>query len=345
VHERPAKPPAPARVRPVVVLAALIGLALLTVVIAATGLRPVAGSIARLGIGGFLLFSLYWLAVVTTLGLAWIVAAPGLPASRATTFVWGRFVREAASDLLPFSQVGGLLIGARAVVARGVPETLVFASTLVDMTTELAAQILYSLAGVAALILTRFGTPGAMPLLWAAAGGVLLLIAASGAFLALQRRGVAWIGRLASRWAPSAVTRADTLQMALDEIYGRPARMTWAVGLHVLAWAGSGVGSWMALLLMGVQVPLWAVLAAESLIYVIRSAGFMIPAAIGVQEGAYVLVGPLFGLPAPDMLALSLIKRGRDILVGAPTLIIWQWLEAGMAARAFSRRLGPGSDV
>jgi hypothetical protein len=44
-------------------------------------------------------------------------------------------------------------------------------------------------------------------------------------------------------------------------------------------------------------------------------------------------MGPLFGLPAPDMLALSLVKRGRDIVVGAPVLIAWQALEATAATR------------
>lgn len=331
--------------KPGVLLAALLGLLLLTAIVAVVGVRPVAGAIGRVGVAGFALFSLYWLLVVVTLGLAWFVCAPGLPASRAGTFVWGRLVREGASDLLPFSQIGGLLIGARAAVALGVSETLVFASTLVDITAELAAQVLYSLAGVAALVLARFGTPGAEPLLWTAAGGVLLLVAGAGAFFALQRRGVAWIGGLASRWAPSAVLRADAMQLALNDIYRRPTRMALAVGLHLLAWAASGVGSWIGLKLMGVPAPMWAVLAAESLMYVVKSAGFMVPAAIGVQEGAYVLIGPLFGLPADAMLALSLLKRGRDVLIGAPTLVIWQGLEALAGARRIRKAPGvePGA--
>jgi len=40
-----------------------------------------------------------------------------------------------------------------------------------------------------------------------------------------------------------------------------------------------------------------------------------------------VLVGGLFGLPADFCLALSLIKRARDIAVGLPALALWQVLE------------------
>jgi len=57
--------------------------------------------------------------------------------------------------------------------------------------------------------------------------------------------------------------------------------------------------------------------------------GFVAPAGLGVQEGTYALVGPLFGLPAEAGLALSLLKRGRDLVVGVPTLLAWQAVEGG----------------
>jgi len=53
-----------------------------------------------------------------------------------------------------------------------------------------------------------------------------------------------------------------------------------------------------------------------------------VPAGLGVQELTYVAVGKLFGMPAPISLALSLVRRTRDILIGAPALLAWQTLEA-----------------
>jgi hypothetical protein len=42
---------------------------------------------------------------------------------------------------------------------------------------------------------------------------------------------------------------------------------------------------------------------------------------LGVQEGGYLLLAPLAGLP-PDMaLALSLAKRAREIILGLPGLL------------------------
>lgn len=65
----------------------------------------------------------------------------------------------------------------------------------------------------------------------------------------------------------------------------------------------------------------------ESLVMAARSAGFAVPGALGVQEGGLILVCGLFGVP-PDMaIALSMLKRLRELVVGIPGLIAWQLSE------------------
>ena len=56
-----------------------------------------------------------------------------------------------------------------------------------------------------------------------------------------------------------------------------------------------------------------------------------------MQEGAYALLGPLFGLPAEAALALSLLKRARDICVGVPMLVGWQIVESRLSLRSLKR--------
>ena len=53
---------------------------------------------------------------------------------------------------------------------------------------------------------------------------------------------------------------------------------------------------WLALRLMGVSIGLDAVIAVESLLYAVRSVAFAVPNAVGVQEGAYLVLGSIFGL-------------------------------------------------
>jgi hypothetical protein len=71
------------------------------------------------------------------------------------------------------------------------------------------------------------------------------------------------------------------------------------------------------------------VVVIESLLYAIRTAAFAIPNAVGIQEGAYVLIGGAFGLTPDLALAVSLMKRARDLVIGLPALGIWQVVEGG----------------
>ena len=74
-----------------------------------------------------------------------------------------------------------------------------------------------------------------------------------------------------------------------------------------------------------------AVIAIESLVYAMRSAAFIVPNALGVQEGAYAVLAPLFGVGAEFGLAVSLLKRARDIAIGVPVLLLWQTVEGQRA--------------
>ena len=49
---------------------------------------------------------------------------------------------------------------------------------------------------------------------------------------------------------------------------------------------------------------------------------------IGIQEAGYAALVPLFGLSPETGIAVSVLRRGRDIAVGIPVLLAWQLAEA-----------------
>ena len=55
--------------------------------------------------------------------------------------------------------------------------------------------------------------------------------------------------------------------------------------------------------------------------------------ALRVQEWGYAMLAPLFGLPAEMGVAVSLLKRAREIVLGVPALLYWQGREAVRAAQ------------
>lgn len=311
-------------VRLAALLLTALGLAASAWLIGATGARQVFSAIAGIGAAGFLVLCAYSGLILVILGAAWFAVAPGLAPRQVRTFIWARTTREAATDVLPFSQLGGLVIGARTVAAGGVPEPLVLASFVADLTTELAAQLLFTLFGVGVLVLVLAGEPVGGQVLPLAFAGLAAMAAIMAGFAWAQRPLLRIAGTLGSRLFPGSVDAMGAVRARLDAIYRERGRVLAAFGLHLLAWVASAAGAWIALAFIGVSVPLWAVVTIEALVFTLRSVAFVVPGALGVQEAAYLLIGPLFGVPPTAALALSLIKRARDLAIGVPALIAWQ---------------------
>src|ERR1700733_14760851 len=120
--------------KPAVVVAGLAGLLGAAWRIAYVGVTAVWEAATSVGWRGLGVLCLYGVANFCLLGAGWFVLERPYTWRNAATFVWGRGVRDSAGEILPFSQLGGLVIGARAVVLRGIGQPVAFASTIVDMT-------------------------------------------------------------------------------------------------------------------------------------------------------------------------------------------------------------------
>ncbi len=286
-----------------------------------------------------MIYCIYSLTVFAVLGAAWLSAA-GEPWSRLRLFTWARLVREAVSDLLPFSQFGGLVAGARVVRRGSIAWPRVYASVIVDLTTELASQLVFTLFGLSLIASVLLGAQAAAVRPFVL-GGTALMAVTIGAFFAGQHAVVRVATRLAGRMLPNAATHVGDIEAELRRSYARRGRVAIAALLNLAGWVASAMGAWLLLRLAGISLSVWSVLALESVIFTVRSVAFAVPGALGVQEAAYVLAGPLVGLPPEAALALSLGKRARELCLSVPTLAIWY---AG-GIRALARRehaLKPG---
>ncbi len=310
-----------------VLVALALGLGLVAYIVLAVGLGPVLAAVLSVGWQGFLILWLYALFLFLVLGAAWWVLIRRPSSATFWSFVWGRMVRDAAGDLLPFSQLGGFVAGARAAVLLHLEPPAAFASTIADMTTEMLAQIAYVIAGMVFLLIAAPRSPAMGSLAQSLTFGVTLAVMAATIFVILQLRGPELVARLASRMLPRAAAQTAVFASALDAIYRAPWRVALSALIHFFGWFLSAVATYLALRFIGVRIELGAVVAMESIVYAIRSAAFFIPTALGVQEAAYVLLGPAIGIGADAGVAVSLIKRARDIAIGIPILLLWQVME------------------
>jgi putative membrane protein len=314
------------------IIAAIIGLAVATAVIGYFNVGAVLKAIAPIGLGGFVIVIAAQVVLFAPLGFAWWLVAT-CPGKTLPVFMGGRLAREAASDVLPFSSIGGLVIAARVAVLGGVASAESFGSCVVDISVEMVAQLIYTLIGVALLAHRLGGFAGHGQLLWPVLASVAIAVSVAGSFIATQKRGLDVIERLVQRMIPSAAAQTTAVAVVISEAYNRPVRLVVCLVIHVLCWFGAAGGTWLILDFIGHPLPLLSVVAIESLLFAIRNAAFVVPSGLGVQEGGYALLGPLFGLPAEAALALSLLKRARDIVIGVPVLLLWQLAEGRRSLR------------
>ncbi len=214
------------------------------------------------------------------------------------------------------------------------PLGLAGASATVDLTVEMITQILFTLAGLAMLLV---GPHDRAVSSWVVVGLSMTLLAAAG-FIAAQRFGLfrlieLGLLRLAERWPGLSLDGIRGLHDSVRAIHAhRRGLLAGALG-HGMSWALGTLEVWVALAALGHSVGLREAFVIESLGAALRSAGFVVPGALGVQEAGFILVAAPFGVPAETAVALSMVKRVRELAFGLPGLIAWQWSVGRRLAR------------
>lgn len=315
-----------------------IGLAIAVALIATNDPAEIFGLLLQAGWG---------LALVVALNISQIVAsaagwAPVIddPRRPSLSFLSRlRWIRVSTNALLPIVQAVGELIRAQLLARAGVDKVKVIASVATDLGTEMASQIVFSLLGLAVLLLIPHA--GGDTTLRIAVIGTLLGAGVTGVFMAAQRWGLfrlveRLLPKLAARAGWSSLGELSGLHDAVVRLYREPRRLWASGGWHFVSWLLGVLETWAAMWALGIPGGLAEALVIESLGQAVRSAGFFIPGALGVQEGGYVLICALFGIPPDRAIALVLLRRLRDIVIGVPGIIAWRWTAAAPAIPAAS---------
>jgi glycosyltransferase 2 family protein len=275
------------------------------------------------------------------LGLAWVCmlqlgamafcAAAWKSVAEDTGFVsclTARFIRSGVSNLVGIVPAIGEVAGARALSLLGATTGIAAASTVVDVALESLSQAIYTMIGLIPLVLVVPADElarwlGAFVVAIAPIFAVFLVIRRRGALMAAERV-IVRIARMLG--FADAGARLDLTRNVLD-IYQRRRQLGFALLLHLAAWFMSAVQLWAAAQALDRPLSAGEALALQSLAYAARGAFFFVPAGFGVQEGTFVLVGVVLGVDPASALALSLILRARDVVLGLPAIMLWYTAE------------------
>jgi putative membrane protein len=304
------------------VLAALgaIGLILAVLLFLSYGWGDILSAFTVAGWG--VVWLVLWRSVsLVTLAEAWrVLYAPARRPSawRASICRW---ICEAVNSLLPVGQVGGDIARAKlaALPGHGAESA---AAVVVDMTLALLVEMLFTVAALGAMLSMGIGG-AAGPL----AAVLLLSAAAGGAFLAVQRQGL--FALLAK--AVAAIARSGDWSRLLGgaQAIDREVRSVWRRRrdlVKALVWHGVSAAArvgevWLALYLLGHPVGWGEALIIEGLSATMRSAAFLIPGGLGVQEGSLLVLCGMVGIGPETALALALMKRVRELVTGLGGLL------------------------
>ncbi len=230
------------------------------------------------------------------------------------------WIGEGVNGLFPIPHLGEI---ARARIARHAAQPgEAAASVVVDLTLSISTELIFALIGVA-LFSTLSDKFGAVRLL-APAGAVI--VGSALLFYLLQRAGLfALAVRIARRWSDVARRRFDiesaqALDVAVRRIYQRRAKLIESGVWRLAGWLAGAGETWLVFYALGQPIGVGDAIVIESLGHAARTAAFVIPGGLGVQDGALWLLGSALGLGPEAGLMLALIKRLREIVLGLPAL-------------------------
>jgi putative membrane protein len=311
---------------PVLALAGVAVITGLVIYFGAGDVLHVLTSVKPAGFGAYVLAQLF---IVLGLGLCWRMLLRSRQHGSFWLCVWGRLVRDATGEFLPFSQVGGFVLGARVISLGGVAVSDAVASTLGDITTEFLAQLTF--VGIGLVVFSR-KVPGSALVLPIAIGLCVALASSVGLILAQRGTGTKLFRGLAMKIAGSvgqgAADNFDRLQVALDTMYGERDRLALCAFFHLVCWFGTATASFVGFHALGVPLSWLDAMCIEAILHAIMALAFFIPGRVGIQEAAYTVLGGVFGIPPDIALSLSLLRRARDFVIAVPVLLVWQGLEA-----------------
>ncbi|CAB1275635.1 flippase-like domain-containing protein [Candidatus Nitrosacidococcus tergens] len=310
-----------------ILLITIAGIILAIWLIVQQGLDNVIQAVQSVGWKGTFAVVMTHILQIIFSGIAWQILfrhswSPSIPA-----FIHTRWIREAMDNLIPMvASIGGTVIGARLLTLRGLKSSNASASAIIDLTAEAISHIVFTLLGLGLLI--HSGYHGQI-VKWILIGSILLvfsififiLIQRSSALLSVERF-FSWITK---RFSISNAIKG--LHNNIQEFYRNPKDLLACIYIHFIAWFLGSFEIWFMLYFAGIPINFTQAIILESLGQAIRSAGAIVPGAYGVQEGGYMILSSLFGIAPEIGLALSIIKRLRDIILGIPALITLQILE------------------
>ena len=310
----------------------LIGLGLLALVLAHTDLGQLWDQTVRVGWGIGVILAIYLAAFVLD-SMSWQLALLSLNFDLSNTYrIWKiRMVGEAVNNTTPLATMGGEPVKAvllKKHFSMGYREGT--ASLIIAKTTNLLALVVFLVAGFGFMIATE-ALPSSYNLV--AGAGLIAFTAGILLFFLVQRYKISslagtWIARTRlGRFLEDLLHHVHDMEDRLIHFYiCHRRRFLLALALALANWVIGALELYVTLWFLGHPVTFSEAWIIEAIAQLVRSGAFFIPGALGVQEGAFMIVIEAMTGRGVLGLAVAMIRRFREIV----------WIAWGMLLGGFS---------
>ncbi len=311
-----------------------LGAVLLAYIVAETDLREVVARIGEVGFGFLLLLAIYFAAFAID-SFTWLMTLTARPMD----LVWAvrtwavRMVGEAFNNVIPAGGFGGEPVKAMLLKRQyGVSYREGTASLILAKTINMISLCLFLVVGFGFVIASEAVSGSAKGL--AAAGLAALTVGTFGMFAVQRFR----ISSLTGTWL-SRIHFARRIDIILHHIHdmderlvafytGHRGRLAWAVALAFVNWVLGAVEVYYAMSLLGHPVSWSDAWIIEAVAQMVRAGTFFIPASIGAQEGAFVVVsGMITGSPTLGF-SVAVVRRLRELVWISLGFLLGAWYSA-----------------
>ncbi len=297
-----------------------VGVVVLGFVLAETDLAEVGALLASVGFWIVVLVAIYFVAFAID-SVTWQMTIQSVPLNPLWAYrVWKlRMVGESFNVVIPAGGMGGEPV--KAVMLKthyGVDYREGTASLILAKTINMIALVIFLIGGF--VLMTR---AEALPQAYEYMAGVGLLAFGLGVFLffIIQRLSITSLtGTWISRWrfgqrVEDILDHIHDMDDRLVHFYTEDrGRFAGALVLALVNWLLGVVEIYYTLVFLDNPITWAEAWIIEAVAQMVRTGAFFIPAAIGVQEGAFLLVcGAITGSPSVG-LAVSVVRRIREII-------------------------------
>lgn len=238
-----------------------------------------------------------------------------------------RWAGEAINILTPTGYLGGEPVKAYILKRYNVPLQDGLASVVVAKTVMTMAQIIYMIAGV--ITATQYITSNNYLILTVTII-VIISVPVMWFFYYCQKKGlftsisaVLDKFKIKVNYLIKNKEKIESLDSIIRDFYQHhKKRFYLSLLFHFLGWICGMAEVYLIIYLMGHKITFCEALIIESLVQLLKSGSFFIPASLGVVEGGGILVFTALGLSANLGLTYSIFRRIRELIWGGIGLCI-----------------------